>query len=243
MGAEPLTAQSIVCFLRKEDHAILDLMLKGSNEVLKEAGVALTGGHSIYDETVKLGFSVMGTSNTIWKNNSIQADNLVYMTKPIGTGITCANIDTYNLSDEDLADIYNSMTTLNKYHYDVMKNFEITACTDITGFGLLGHLSEMMIDNEFGIELELDKVPMFDIATTIIDDELTTYSIEQNRLYLENLVIGKHYPLLYDAQTSGGLLFTIDKNQQEALEKAFKDQNLNYYLIGHVTKTKIIEVK
>ncbi len=237
MGAEPITAQSIVAFIKKMDHDILDLMLKGANDKLAEANVSLTGGHSIYDETVKFGLSVTGIAQNVWANNTCNVNDEIYLTKKLGTGMLVAVED--ELQKDEFTEVLESMTMLNKYHFEIMKKYPVTACTDVTGFGLLGHLYEMQRD--YGFVLEKKAIPTF---TRISDfTNIETGSIKQNKAYLKTKINGTAPNVLFDAQTSGGLLFTIDQDNATKMISEMHQKGLEIYKIGYVTSEKKIEVK
>ena len=235
MGGTPKTAMSLVAFpLKQMDISILRHIMQGGLDKLTEAGVVLIGGHSVEDDELKYGFSVTGfihPDRVITKGNLIPEDRLI-LTKPLGTGVINTAIKGNLASKEVIETVIRLMATLNRDAAEVMGNHCVHACTDITGFGLLGHLSEMMADSGCGIELESSRIPIIPEALEYAHMGLLPARAYKNKAFYEpsidissplerNLV-----DLLYDPQTSGGLLICADKETCEDLLDELKRKGL-----------------
>lgn len=249
MGANPVTCQSVVAFPKKGEENDLTLMMKGCCDKLQEAGVSLTGGHSIYDDSVKFGLSVLGIGKTIWKNNGVDEDDVLILTKKIGSGVIVAAENSFEVDKTVLKTCTDSMTELNKYAKEVIEKYSINSCTDITGFGLLGHLQEMLNNTEYSAKVHLSNIPFFDKALDYASNYVYTSSAQENRRYLEKKVVFNNIDsasqeLLFDAQTSGGLLFSVNKDEARQIIAELKSQNIEANIIGSVYKdnTNKIEV-
>ena len=160
MGGDVKTALNIVCFPENWDLNILGKIMLGGSEKVKEAGGILAGGHSIADQEVKYGLSVLGTihPDKVFANNQCREGDRLILTKPLGTGIICTANRIGEASEEALDQAVRSMTTLNKYASETIRKYRVHGCTDVTGFGLLGHLNEMLGD-VFSAVLCSDRVP------------------------------------------------------------------------------------
>ena len=163
MGGEPKTAMNLVAFpLKTMDLSILRKVIEGGLDKLREAGVALVGGHSVEDDELKYGLSVTGfvhPDKVLTKKTLQEGDKLV-LTKPLGTGIVNTAIKGGMASGELIERVTSIMAELNRKAADVMKNFPVHACTDVTGFGLIGHLAEMVLGSGHGVRLEAGQIPV-----------------------------------------------------------------------------------
>ncbi len=247
MGGEAVCALNILCYPEEgEDgsYSGLKKILEGGTEKVKEAGAALAGGHSIHDPKPKYGLSVTGKVHPkkIWKNNSTKGGDILFLTKKLGTGIiTSAYGATYGageVSDEAFKEAAESMTTLNKYAADIMRNYEINACTDVTGFGLSGHLLEM-VNKKFSARLEAKKIPYIKAAYKAAEEFLLTAGGQRNRNFADNKILFKDKnfgleEIIFDPQTSGGLLFSAQKEIALKIENDFAKQNLPLWQIGEI---------
>lgn len=249
MGANPVTCQSIVAFPETDDINILKSMTKGCCDKLIEANVSLTGGHSIYDDTVKYGLSVLGIGDKIWKNNSANNGDALILTKPIGTGIIMAAKNSFEVNEETLKKCYEAMTTLNKYTKEIIEDYPISSCTDITGFGLLGHLFEMVDNTEFSASVYVKDINIFEDAIHYAKNYVYTSSAQHNRKYLDNKIIFNEIDnaiqeILFDAQTSGGLLFSVNQNDAKEIVNKLQDAKIEASIIGKIipNENNIIEV-
>jgi selenide,water dikinase len=249
MGGEVKTALNIVCFPEKEDLNILGEIMRGGAEKVIEAGGTLAGGHSIADSDIKYGLSVTGVvnPNRILANNNGKAGDVLILTKALGVGIVCTANRIGEASDTAMAQAVKSMTTLNKYAAEVLKNYDVHACTDVTGFSLLGHLHEML-DDRLSAVVYADSVPVIEGALAYADEFLTTAGGQRNRNFLDGKVHFEGVPfameeVLFDPQTSGGLLIAVDRSQSQNLLTELKALGLPVSIIGELfnkTDTEIL---
>lgn len=240
MGGTVKTALNIVCFPEKMDLNILGEIMRGGSEKVKEAGGILAGGHSIADSDVKYGLSVTGVIHPdhIYSNNNGQPGDKLILTKRLGVGIICTANRVQEASPDAMDAAIESMTTLNKYAAEICHDYEIHACTDVTGFSFLGHLHEMM-DDRLACKINADCVPVFPEALSYADEFLLTAAGQRNRNHTEPFVCFKDVPfamqeVLFDPQTSGGLLIAV--KEQEALElvKRLQDIGLPAQVVGEI---------
>ena len=248
MGGEPKTALNIVAFPKDMDTAILGEILKGGADKVMEAGAVLAGGHTIQDDTPKYGLSVTGFVHPekFWKNYGAQTGDRLILTKPLGTGIVNTAIKADMVSEEAREAALKSMKTLNRYARDVLKRHTVHACTDVTGFGFLGHLHEMM-DGRLSSVIYADQVPVFDGAMECAEEFLLTAAGQKNRNHLEGYVQFEDVSfgmeeVLYDPQTSGGLLFAVPKAQADELCEKLQKAGLPAAIVGEVTEQKKSEI-
>lgn len=248
MGGEVISALNIVTFPLEEDFAILKEILRGGNDKVSEAKASLTGGHSIHDKTIKYGLSVTGKvkKKEIWENNTPKDGDVILLTKKIGTALVTANYAQGLVSEEDFETCVKQMATLNKYARDVFVKYNIHAATDITGFGLLGHLSEMAGD-DFTIILESDKVPVLSPAKDLASEFLYTSGGQNNRNYLEGdveFMIDDFTmeEVLFDPQTSGGLCISVSPEEADKIITDFRENNLEIYQIGQVKRKRSYKI-
>jgi len=218
MGGEPKTAMNLVAFPLKEmDLSILRQILEGGIEKMKEAGVVLVGGHSIEDSELKYGLSVTGfvhPKRVLLKGGLKSGDRLI-LTKPLGTGVINTAIKA-DMATPELTDrVTRLMATLNRDAALIMADFPVHACTDITGFGLLGHLAEMIIGSGFGIMLRAGDIPILPEAITFAGYGLLPAGAFKNKEFRQSMVEcapgmdSLMVDLFFDPQTSGGLLISI----------------------------------
>ncbi len=243
MGGTPVTALSIVGFpTDKLDMSVLRAIMDGGLSKLKEAGAALLGGHSINDSEVKYGLAVTGTihPDKIYLNNTPRpGDNLV-LTKPLGNGTINTALKAEMVREESLAEATRYMVMLNKQSAEIAGSYDISACTDITGFGLLGHIKEMFAGSNCGVELEFSKIPALPYAMEYINDGLVPGGTMKNREFCEDLIVNRAdvkdemVDLLCDPQTSGGLLFSISSEQALKMVQEMNSVGLPAAIIGTV---------
>ena len=231
MGGRVKTALNIVCFPEKMDLNILGEILRGGAEKVTEAGGILAGGHSIADDGVKYGLSVMGTvhPDRIYQNNGGREGDQLILTKKLGVGIVCTAARVGEASWAALDEAVSSMTMLNKYAAEICRNYEIHGCTDVTGFGFLGHLREML-DGKLSCQIWADRIPVIREAAEYADEFLLTAAGQRNRNFAEGYVEFCGIPfsmeeILFDPQTSGGLLIAAPSDSAEKLEKSFRKQD------------------
>ena len=224
MGGKPLFALNIVAF--PSDDLSLDVLsdiLKGGLDKCKEANINILGGHSIKDKTPKYGLAVTGLidNNSIIKNNTPEKLDVLLLTKPLGSGILTTAIKEELTDEKTTSDVINLMSTLN---HDLSElNIKINACTDITGYGLLGHLNEMTQNNNLSANIDFNKVPFINEVTNFAKKDIIPGGTKKNLdFYKENILfansISRYQQLMIaDAQTSGGLLISTDKNNAKKL--------------------------
>ena len=224
MGGEVKTAMNIVCFPQSWDINMLGEILRGGSEKVIEAGGVLVGGHSINDVDVKYGLSVMGTvhPDKIYANNGGHPGDKLIITKKLGVGIISTAHRVGEATQEAMDQAIESMTSLNKYAAQCCKKYDIHGCTDITGFGFLGHLHEM-VDGKLSCKVYADQLPVFPEALEYADEFLLTAVAQQNRNH-----VGRHVQfdedisfamqeVMFDPQSSGGLLIVLPAEQAESL--------------------------
>lgn len=229
MGGKPLTAMNIVGFPQKffSNDVLIDI-LRGGFDKAHEAGTLVVGGHTIMDDELKYGMSVTGIvhPSKIVTNAGARPGDIVFLTKPLGTGI----ISTALKAGKELGALQikaiKVMTTLNKNAAEVMQEIGIHACTDITGFGLLGHSYELARASQVGLKIQASAVPIFEEAIQLIKEGFVPGGTSNNRFFLENKVhiadsiSWEKSTLLFDAQTSGGLLMIVPASKAAKLEHA-----------------------
>jgi selenide,water dikinase len=243
MGGVPKTAMNLVAFPIKEmDISILRQIIQGGIDKMKEADVVLVGGHSVEDKELKYGLSVTGfvhPDRILTKKNLKVGDRLI-LTKPIGTGIINTAIKGGLASREVIKFVTHLMATLNRDAAQVMKEYPVHACTDITGFGLLGHIAEMVVDSEFGIKIQFDMIPIISGAIDYAGMGLIPAGAYKNREFREKMVnISSSVDrtiqdILFDPQTSGGLLICVDSKSADDLFIRLKNKGMNAAIIGDV---------
>ncbi len=226
MGGEPVTSMNIVCFpVKTMDLVVLKEILKGGLDKLMEAEVTLVGGHSVEDNELKYGLSVTGTihPDKVLRNHGTKVGDKLILTKALGTGIINTALKGDMASDKAVAKSIDCMITLNKVAAELMLGYNISACTDVTGFGLLGHASEMIEGTNVGMKIYAESVPYIAEAAEYAKMGLLPAGLHRNREFRENIVqIGQNVPkylqdILYDPQTSGGLLIAVNDSDTERL--------------------------
>jgi selenide,water dikinase len=244
MGGKPLTALNVVCFPRDTlDFSILRDVLKGGLDMMHEAGVILLGGHTVDDPELKYGLSVTGTihPDKVVHNNGAKPGDSLILTKPLGTGIISTAIKRNKASRDAINRIVKSMTTLNRTASEVMLEVGVNACKDITGFGLLGHACEMIEGTGVGMEIDSAAVPIFPEAKEYAEAGMIAGGLGRNRDFRKNMVdIDTNVPqylqdILFDPQTSGGLLIAVPRARAAKLLKRLHDRGVaEAAIIGEV---------
>ena len=245
MGGMVKTALNILCFPEKMDLNILGKIMQGGAEKVIEAGGMLAGGHSIMDADVKYGLSVTGVVHPdhIYGNNQGQPSDMLILTKKLGVGLVC-NANRVNLAPEGaMKEAIDSMTLLNRKAAEISHHYEIHACTDVTGFGFLGHLSEM-INEQISAEIDSISIPVISGAIHCAEEFLLTAAAQRNRNHVkERVEFASKIPfsmeeLLFDPQTSGGLLFAVRGDQAGEFLKELKGAGLPAAIVGRLTSKK-----
>ena len=234
MGGEPRTALNIVGFPSCLDPKILGRILEGGASKVLEAGAILAGGHSIQDDEPKYGLSVTGfvNPNKIFKNYGSQPGDVIIITKQVGSGLINTAIKAEMAEKSQIDEVVTVMTSLNKKAKEVIENYPISACTDITGFGLAGHAMEMAASSKVTFEIDVNKVPYIDGALEMAKMGLVPAGTYNNKDYIsgdvESINIEECYlDLMYDPQTSGGLLITLAESEVENIMKDFENKNMD----------------
>lgn len=248
MGGEVKTALNIVCFPETMDLNILGEIMRGGAEKVIEAGGVLAGGHSIADSDVKYGLSVTGVVDPerIYANNTPQTGDRLILTKRLGVGILCTANRVGEASAEGMAAAAESMTTLNKYAAECCRSFAVHACTDVTGFGFLGHLHEMM-DGAHSCRIHASRVPIFEEALRHADEFLLTAAGQRNRNHVGRFVQFADIPfameeVLFDPQTSGGLLIALSPEDAPQLIAQLREIGLPADIVGTVCEPSEPEI-
>lgn len=243
MGGEPITVMNIVCFPSNDlEEDILSRTLKGGLDKIHESGAVLVGGHSVDDQEFKYGLSVTGIvhPDKVLVNSAARTGDVVILTKPVGTGIMSTAIKARLATKENIKESVAVMSMLNKAAAEVMSQFPVSACTDVTGFGLAGHLLEMAKGSKKCITLYSKKVPILENVLDFANMGLVPAGAHKNRKFFEewthidNRVDRVLIDLMFDPQTSGGLLITLkDKDAKNYVEK-MKTNGLNAWIIGEI---------
>lgn len=244
MGGTPKTAMNLVAFPANDmDIAILKEIIQGGLYKMNEAEVVLVGGHSIEDKELKYGLSVTGfvhPDHVLTKKDLRPGDRLI-LTKPLGIGIITTAIKGGLASESIMETATRLMATLNRQAADVMKSYPVHACTDITGFGLLGHLTEMAADSEYGLRIHADDIPILPEALDYAGMGLVPGGAYNNREFYGHMVEFASSvntlikDALFDPQTSGGLLISVGRQSAKDLLLALKEKGVQEAtLIGEV---------
>jgi selenide, water dikinase len=245
MGGEPKTALNIVCFPKgKMDIQILAEVLKGGADKVKESGAVIVGGHSIIDEEIKYGMAITGVihPDRVIRNVGIQEGDTVVLTKALGTGIITTALKRKKAPKESIQAAVTSMTTLNKTASAVMRNYPVHACSDVTGYGLLGHALEMASGSGVTLIFESAKLPVLHRAPRLAEKGNLTGGCKRNREYLEDKVtVDKSIrsglvEVAFDPQTSGGLLIALEQRYGAKLVEELHANGVNdATMIGYAT--------
>ncbi len=240
MGGDVLTALNIVCFPEKMNPEVLGEILRGGAEKVMESGGILSGGHSINDDNPKYGLSVTGVvhPDKIIANNTCRVGDKLILTKPLGIGIVTTANSIGEASERAYKEAIKIMEYLNKYSAEKMKKYKVNGCTDITGFGFLGHLSEMLND-DISIVIESSKVPYIKEAHEYASEFIITSAGQKNRKYLGDKVKLNNLDfateeILFDPQTSGGLLISVAPEDTESLLRDLEELEIKSALVGEV---------
>jgi selenide,water dikinase len=252
MGASPITALCIVCFPPDElDLSILRGMLRGGIAKLKEGGAELLGGHSVKDKEVKFGFAVTGTvdpSRIFFKCGAKTGDALV-LTKPLGVGVLSTALKEGRLEKKREREVLRLMTRLNRDASAVMCRVGANACTDVTGFGLLGHACEMAEGSRRTLRIDASAVPLLDGVTQFIEKGVFPGGLSlvrkhvRKRVRVEKGVSDELVGALCDPQTSGGLLISVPRGRAEKLIRGIRRKSDGFAVrIGEVVKRQRFSV-
>ena len=243
MGAKPIAALNVVGFPSDLDMSILGEILKGGASKALEAGIVIAGGHSVVDAEPKYGLSVTGIVNpgSQTANSTSKPGDLLLLTKPIGTGIITTAGKQKKVGAEVLENAVEIMAALNKSASESMISVGVNACSDVTGFGLLGHLREMMEGSGLGARIYKSKVPVIEGTVDLLKQGIVPGGTMRNLDSLKSTVwwdkeISENDKiLLSDAQTSGGLLISVNPNKADKLQQSLSETGtLSNQIIGEV---------
>jgi selenide,water dikinase len=225
MGGKPLTALSILCYPAKGDLSDLEEILRGGAEKIHEADCALLGGHSVSDNEIKFGFSITGVVHPqrVKTNAGARPGDILVLTKQIGTGVISTALKQNLAAPEHVAASTQSMLTLNRDACEAMLTFDVHGCTDVTGFGLIGHAREMAIASNVTLEIDPRLVRFLPGAVEYARRGAIPGGLKNNRAFASPCVEGasEFDDLLYDPQTSGGLLISLPEADAAALERLY----------------------
>lgn len=245
MGGRPLTALAIAGFPKDADRAILKGIFAGGLSMLREAGVALLGGHTVQDSEIKFGYAVTGEVDPkrILANAGARPGDVLILTKAIGTGIIATALKFERAPAEAIEAAIASMTTLNRAAAEAMELLPVdavNACTDITGFGLIGHATEMAVASDCTLELDSSTVPLLRGALDLVEGNVpgggrTNRQHFGSGLRVEGSVDPRVVDILFDPQTSGGLLVAVSPVHAEAALALFGQAGVTAVVIGRAT--------
>lgn len=241
MGGKPTVALNIVCFPNCLSIDILGEILRGGADKVIEAGAVVIGGHTVEDDEPKYGLSVMGIvhPNKVLKNYGSKVGDVLILTKPLGTGIINTAIKAEMATKEVYDEAVKVMSTLNKYAGEIIAEHEVTACTDVTGFGIMGHGYEMASASQVTFRLYKDQLPILKGVKDYAETGLVPAGSYNNRNYLKGKYELKDIPqwledVLFDPQTSGGLLISTSKSEAIIIMEKLSKLELESKIIGEV---------
>ena len=245
MGAKPLTAMNIVCFpIKTMEKSVLREVLLGGLDKMREAGVLLVGGHSVEDNEIKYGLSVTGVvhPDKVFYNQGARAGDKLILTKPLGTGIISTAIKAEEASPEQISQAIRAMTGINKTACEIMiAENDAHACTDITGFGFLGHACEMIEGGDVGLRINSASIPVFAGVRDLMETGFIPGGLYRNKNFRINQVEKEQscpdwiFDLLFDPQTAGGLFFSLPgEKAQKIVEKMLSSGISEAAVVGDV---------
>jgi selenide,water dikinase len=242
MGGRPLSALAVVCFPDKGDLNILEQILAGGLAKMMEAGCAVIGGHSVRDPEIKFGYSVTGMIDPgrVWANSTARVGDKLILTKALGTGVISTAIKRGEARQSWIDAAVKSMTTLNARAAEIAAGFNVHAATDITGFGLIGHLREVAKGSGLSVHINAAKVPLLEGALDCVRAGYVPGGLNANRDFAECLVgYEAEIPadiktLFFDPQTAGGLLLSVANEAAQALVPALQKAGVPAVEIGEV---------
>ena len=248
MGCTPKTALAVVGFNNCElDVSVFREVMRGAADKLREAEVVLLGGHTVDDKEPKFGLAVFGVceDGSYVTHKGARRGQKIVITKPVGTGVLIKALKEGKLKQEDLKDAVDYMLTLNDRASRLMRELKATACTDVTGFGLLGHLYNICRASGVGAKVFFSKVPFYETALKLIEEGIYPKGALENFSFVKEVlksgINNRRLLLLSDPVTSGGLLFTTFAEEEDIHRKA-EELNLKVWIIGEVTEDRVIEV-
>ncbi len=244
MGGRPLVALNIVAFPCKLDFSILREILRGGKEKVEEAGAYVIGGHSVDDDEPKYGLAITGLVNPdeVTSLDKAKPGEVLILTKPLGIGVLATALKADLVTEKDIEEAILNAAYLNKGAAEVALKVGAKAVTDITGFGFLGHLFEMLKASNVAAEIELEKVPIYEKALEFVEMGIMPAGLHNNRSFLEGKVhlSGKLQQVLldvlYDPETSGGLLISLSENRVDEALVLLKDKSPCASVVGRIVE-------
>jgi selenide,water dikinase len=243
MGGLPLCALNILCFPDGQlDNDALRLILQGGADKVKEADAVILGGHSVSDKELKYGLAVTGKirPTSIKINHNLKIGDNLLLTKPLGTGILTTALKSGLVDEQDIQEVISSMLLLNRAPARLFDKYPISACTDVTGYGLLGHLWEMLEGLACGVNITVEKIPFFKQAVPYAQQaiQIPGGTLANQRFIQGHLMMGSidawYQNILFDPQTSGGLLISIPQDSTEGFITELSDYPMEIAIIGKV---------
>jgi selenide,water dikinase len=253
-GGTPLTCLNICGCPETVGNDIIKEIFFGAQNKIDEAEALIVGGHSIKDPQLWYGLSITGSIHPeqIWKNNTVDIGDVIILTKPIGAGIIFSVYKAGLLSLEEIKSCIKEANTLNKYTAQILKKYNISAVTDVTGFGLGGHLIEMIAPKKYGIDLDINSIPVFDNAIQWYDKGFSTSITQKNITFIDKYIdynqfsrdrITQHANILADPQTNGGFLVSANNKIAHQVVSELKNAGIeNSAIIGCITNTGKIKI-
>jgi selenide,water dikinase len=244
MGGEPKTALSVVGFPPKGvDFEILGSIMRGGQDKLTEAGVALLGGHSVRDEEIKFGYAITGIidSRKIKQNNGARIGDSVILTKPLGTGLITTAIKRGKASPADVQAAIDAMLQLNRRAAEIAVQFRVHSMTDVTGFGLLGHASEVAKASQISIRIDHSKIQLLPGTLEYSRADFCAGGLASNeqffgkQVWIQDSVSSEFRNVLFDPQTSGGLLIFSHPEDADQLLDTLQNERISAVRIGFTT--------
>jgi len=253
MGARPTMALNIVGFpVDKLSLDVLVAILRGGSDKAAEAGISIAGGHTVDDNEPKYGLVVMGLvhPDAVMTNAGAKVGDVLILTKPIGTGIISTAMKAEIATQESMKTAVEVMSALNKSAAESMMEVGVSACTDVTGFGLLGHLNEMISASHVGAEVIFQEVPLIPGTWELADDLIIPAGTSRNHEYLNDSIVWgdgieyEHQMVLCDAQTSGGLLISVPAEKSEPLVELLESSGtLAAAQIGRIVEDEACKIR
>jgi selenide, water dikinase len=248
MGGVPMTALSVVCYPRDEDLGVLGEIMRGGMDAMHEEGVVVLGGHSVDDKEMKFGYAVTGTihPDRIVTNAGAKPGDVLILTKPIGTGVISTGVKFGKANEESTTAALNTMKTSARHASKVMQEIGVNSCTDVTGFGLMGHSYEMAKASAVTLHISTASVPLLPGVIELIRQKMVTRGDRNNRVYVGDTVriaesvSREMQSAIFDPQTAGGLLISLEEEKAQRFLPEVPDAKI----IGRVETFKefLIEV-
>jgi selenide,water dikinase len=247
MGGRPLTALAIAAYPKDADPEVLGQIFRGGLSILREARVALLGGHTVQDQEIKFGYAVTGEVHPshAWANGGARPGDVLFLTKPIGTGVIATALKFDRAPEAAVAAALDSMQRLNRDACEALRTLPpdaVRACTDVTGFGLVGHASEMASASGCTVQVRAEAVPLLSGARGLVEKNVPGGGRTNVEHFAAGLSVGRELPddlvqLLHDPQTSGGLLVAVAPDRAPEAQAAFDAAYVTSWIIGAAVPT------